>query len=155
MKSWNDISERERRLVLICAGVAVVVLLFGVLIPLDRSVSKAHARIGQKQTDLAWMRQVEPEIAAAGPPHARHGQESLIVIVDRSARESGLGQSLAGSEPSGAGGLQVRLEKASFDALVAWLARLAQQNGLSVDGATIDNAGTPGIVNAAIILRAH
>jgi type II secretory pathway component PulM len=48
----------------------------------------------------------------------------------------------------------VRLEKAPFDALIAWLARLAQQNGVSVDSANIEKAGGPGIVNAAIVLHA-
>jgi hypothetical protein len=30
---------------------------------------------------------------------------------------------------------------------------LSQTNGIGVDGATIDGAGAPGIVNAAIVLR--
>ena len=72
------------------------------------------------------------------------GGESLLVIVDRSARESGLGNALAGSEPSGPGALSVRLQKASFDALITWLGRLAQQNGIRVDSASIDSAGAPG-----------
>jgi type II secretory pathway component PulM len=150
----NALSERERRLVMICSGIAVLVLIFGVLLPLDRSVSQARARITQKQADLSWMRSVEPELAAAPTTLAVNNTgESLIVVIDRSAREAGLGSSLAGSDPSGPGGLQVRLEKASFDAIVAWLARLSQQNGIQVEGATIDNAGTPGLVNAAIVLH--
>jgi len=76
-----------------------------------------------------------------------------MTVIDRSARESGLASALAGSDPSGAGGLQVRMQKAPFDAMVGWLARLSQQNGVRVEGATIDNAGTPGIVNAAIVLQ--
>ncbi len=93
-----------------------------------------------------------PELAAAAPPPAASG-ESLLVIIDRSARESGLAGALSGSEPGGPGSLSVRLEKAPFDTLVAWLARLAQQNGVSVDSATIEKAGAPGTVNAAIVLR--
>jgi type II secretory pathway component PulM len=77
----------------------------------------------------------------------------MLVIVDRSARESGLASSLAGSEPSGPGGLSVRMQKAPFDTLVAWLARLSQQNGIRVDTASIENAGAPGLVNAAIVLH--
>ena len=73
--------------------------------------------------------------------------------MDRSARESGLGSALSGSEPGGPGTLSVRLEKAPFDALIAWLARLAQQNGVAVDSATIEKAGAPGLVNAAIVLH--
>jgi general secretion pathway protein M len=150
--SLDSMSERELRMVKIGAVLAVALLIFGVIVPLDRSVSHAHARVGKKQADLVWMRGVAPELAAAGPPPAASG-ESLLVIVDRSARESGLASSLAGSEPSGPGGLSVRLEKASFDTLIAWLARLSDQNGIRVDTATIENAGAPGIVNAAVVLH--
>jgi type II secretory pathway component PulM len=48
----------------------------------------------------------------------------------------------------------VRLEKAPFDALVGWLARLAQQNGVTVDSAVIEKSGAPGLVNANIVLHA-
>jgi general secretion pathway protein M len=147
-----EMSERERRVLAIGALAAVLIFVFGVLLPLDRSVAQAHARLAQKRADLEWMRGVAPEIAAAPAPPAAGG-ESLLVIVDRSARESGLGSSLAGSEPGAAGTLSIRLSKAPFDTVVAWLARLAQQNGIHVDSATIDSAGGPGLVNAALVLH--
>jgi len=150
--SLDSLSERDRRTLLIGGVIAVLLLIFGVIVPLDRSVSHAHKRIDQKREDLAWMRNVAPELAATGPIRSGAG-ESLIVIVDRSARESGLGSALAGSEPSGPGGLSVRLQKASFDTIIAWLARLSQQNGIQVESASIDNAGTPGLVNAAVVLH--
>jgi general secretion pathway protein M len=151
--SLDTMSEREQRLVKFGALGAVLILIFGVLMPLDSSVSKARARVTQKQADLVWMRGVAPFLAQSQPMRQGGTGESLIVIVDRSARESGLDKALAGTEPSGPGGIQVRLEKASFDAMIGWMSRLAQQNGISVDGATIDTTGTPGIVNAAIVLR--
>jgi type II secretory pathway component PulM len=49
----------------------------------------------------------------------------------------------------------VRLDKASFDALVGWLARLAEQNGIRVESATVDAAGAPGLVSASLVLRGH
>ncbi|MDB6108079.1 MAG: hypothetical protein JWO52_8078 [Gammaproteobacteria bacterium] len=152
--SFDTMSEREQRLLKFGGIAAVLILIFGVLIPLDSGVAKARARITQKQADLVWMRNVAPVLAAA-PTHSGGTGESLIVIVDRSARESGLEKALAGSEPSGPGGIQVRMEKASFDALIGWLSRLSQQNGIGVDGASIDTAGAPGVVNAAIVLRTH
>ncbi len=151
--SFDSMSEREQRLVKIGGIAAALIIIFGVLIPLDSSVTKARARIVQKQADLVWMRGVAPVLAAVAPVRTGGTGESLIVVVDRSARESGLGTALAGTEPSGPGGIQVRMEKASFDAMIGWLSRLSQQNGIGVDGATIDIAGAPGIVNAAIVLR--
>ena len=141
------------RLVVGGGVLGLLLIVFGILVPLDRSVSHAQQRIAHKAADLAWMQGAVPELAGSAPPPTASG-ESLLVIVDRSARESGLAGALAGSEPGSAGSLSVRLEKASFDALIAWLARLAQQNGVMVDSATIEKAGTPGLVNAALVLHA-
>jgi type II secretory pathway component PulM len=152
LPSLDSLSERDLRMLKIGGALAVLLLVFGVIVPLDSSVSHAHQRLGKKQADLVWMRGVTPEFASIGPARAATN-ESLLVIVDRSARESGLASSLAGSEPSGPGGLSVRMQKAPFDTLVAWLARLSQQNGIRVDTASIENAGAPGLVNAAIVLH--
>jgi type II secretory pathway component PulM len=148
-----QLSARERRIVQLAALLVPVMLVVGVLLPLDHSVSQTHDRLMKKRTDLEWMQSVVGEIALAPRPPATGG-ESLLVIVDRSARESGLAGALAGSEPAGPGALSLRLQKASFDALVGWLGRLSQQNGIRVDSATIDGAGVPGLVNAALVLHA-
>ena len=150
--SLDTLSERDRRMLLIGGGVVILLLLY-IIIQLDSSVSSAHKRLVKKQGDLAWMRTNGPELAAMGPAHVGASGQSLLVVVDRSARESGLGAALAGSEPSGPGGLSIRLQKAPFDTLISWLARLSQQNGIRVDTASIENAGTPGLVNAAVVLH--
>jgi general secretion pathway protein M len=145
------LSEREKRMLGVGA-IAAVVLLVVCVVMLDHSVSREQKRLAQKHADLTWMQSVAPELAASGPPPVQTG-ESLLVIVDRSARESGLGSSLSGSEPGSGGSLSIRLEKAPFDAMIAWLARLSQQNGVVVDSATIEKAGAPGLVNAALVLH--
>jgi general secretion pathway protein M len=144
-------NPRERRLLAIGALALGLILVFALILPLDRSVAHAKARLTQKRADLAWMQKAASDIVPGSVPPP--SGESLILIVDRSARESGLEKALAGSEPGGQNSLSVRLEKASFDTLIAWLGRLAQQNGVVVDSATIEKAGTPGEVNAAIVLH--
>jgi general secretion pathway protein M len=139
--SLNSMSERERRMVYVCGVVAVLVLIFVVIVPLDRSVAATKHRVEQKTTDLAWMRSVAPQLAAVGTG-----------AVVAAARESSLASSMVGSSPSGTGALRVRFEKAPFDTLVAWLARLSEQQGIRVDSAQIDDAGKPGLVNAAVVL---
>lgn len=145
------LSPRERRLLMFGAIAAVAILIFGILIPLDRSVAHAQDRLTKKRADLSWMQSVAPQIAML-PPAAASG-ESPIVIIDRSAREAGLGSSLSCCEAGSSGTLSVRLEKAPFDVLVGWLARLAQQNGVTVDSAIIEKSGAPGLVNANIVLH--
>ena len=152
--SLDTLNQRERRMVIFGAVAVVILVLIAVVLPLDSSVSRTQQRIGKKQADLLWMQSVSPELAGAGPVTApTTKQESLIVVVDSAAREAGLGTALTSSEPSGTGGLRVRLEKAQFGLIVGWLARLSDQNGISVESATIDNAGQPGLVNAGLVLR--
>jgi len=151
-EALERLSERDRRILLIGSLAALALLIFGILIPLDRSVARERAKLTQKRADLAWMQSVAPELASSAPPPSATG-ESLLVIIDRSARESGLASAITGSEPGAAGSLSIRLEKAPFDTLIAWLARLSQQNGVYVDSATIEKGGAPGLVNAALVLH--
>lgn len=151
-ESFSALPQRQQQLIIGAVVLAVVLFIIAVLVPLDHSVTSAQQRLAKKRADLAWMQSVAPELATAPAPPSDSG-ESLLVIIDRSARESGLAGSLTGSEPGLGGSLSVRLQKAPFDTLVAWLARLAQQNGVVVDSATIDGAGAPGLVNAAVVLR--
>jgi general secretion pathway protein M len=156
-QSWYASREsREQRILLVGGIAAVVLLLIAILMPLHRSTAALERRIATKQADLAWMRSVASTVVAAGPIRTPNGpQESLVVLVDRTARESGLAQSLTGSQPSGDGGLRVQLEKAQFNSLVAWVARLSEQNGIRVESASVDAVGEPGVVNAGVVLRAR
>lgn len=155
LKNWYALlAEREQRMVLFGAIAAGVLLLIAAVLPLERAVAGAAQRVERKQADLAWMRQMAPALALA-PQGAPATQESLIVLVDRSAREAGLGQSLTGSQPSGNGALRTQFEKADFNVLVAWIAALSQQYGVQAESATFDGTDAPGIVNAAIVVRAR
>jgi general secretion pathway protein M len=155
MKAWWDgLAQRERRFVLIGGVVAAIILLAMLLLPLNRRVSALESSVEAKAGDLAWMRSVAPTLASAGPaPVPSASQESIVVLVDRAARESGLGEALASSEPSGDGGQRLRLEQAHFDRMVAWLARLREQHGVQVESATIEGTEEPGLVSATLVLR--
>lgn len=153
---YDQLAPREQRLVLAGAVAAVLLLLLAVILPLHRNAAALDSRLARKQVDLAWMQGIAPSLAAAGPaPSVPGTQESLVVVIDRSARESGLAQALTGSQPSGDGALRVQLEKADFNNLVAWLGRLATQNGVRVDTANIEATSEPGQVNAGIVLRSR
>jgi type II secretory pathway component PulM len=149
--SLDSLSERDQRTLKIGGGIAALLLVY-VIIQLDSSVASAHKRLVKKQDDLSWMRNNGAELAAATSQlsSGANGQ-SLLVVVDSSARESGL--TITGSDPAGPGALNIRLQKVSFNTLIAWIGRLGQTNGIRVDNASIETAGTPGQVNASFVLR--
>ena len=153
-RHWlENLAPRERRMVYAAAALAGVLVLYtAVALPLERMHARQSARVDRKAADLAWMRQAAPRVAAITARGGAGGHESLVVLVDRTGRESGLGSTVRDQSPSGENGLRLRLEGASFDAMVAWLASLQQQHGVSVSDATIDTAAAPGLVNASITL---
>ncbi|HEX9208021.1 MAG TPA: type II secretion system protein GspM [Steroidobacteraceae bacterium] len=153
LRGWiANLSPRERSLVYAAGGLLGVALLYLVLVlPVQTTHARMEARVAKKQADLAWIQQRAPQATAAlGMAQAATG-ESLVALVDRTAREAGLGSSLRDQSPAGNAGVHLRFEATSFDALITWLANLQQQYGVSVDSATI-GAAAPGLVNATISL---
>jgi general secretion pathway protein M len=131
-----------------------LLLLVGIILPLNSSIASARKRVETKQVDLAFIQSALPQLAASGPAVNAATPETLVVLIDTSARESGLGKALTNSQPTPDKGLRIRLDDAPFDAMVAWLARLSQQHGVRVESAEIESAGEAGLVNAGLVLRA-
>jgi general secretion pathway protein M len=151
LRAWYaGLQQREQRVVAI-GGVAVaaLILVLGILMPLQSAVSSAVKRNETKRTDLAWMQVNAPEIRAAGNQLSADTGEAPVVLVDRVGREAGLGNALRGTQPNGTG-VRVQLEAAPFDTLVTWLATLDERYGLSIESITVDRAARPGVVNASI-----
>jgi general secretion pathway protein M len=153
INAWlASLSEREHRLVTWGGATAVVLLVLTLLVlPLYTAASGAEKRVERKRTDLAWMQSVAGELRAAGPADA--SAQSLVLIVDQTARAAGLAAALRDTQPSGTGGIRIRLESAPFDVIVGWVADLAQRHGLIVESATVDRTSRVGVVNASLIMR--
>jgi general secretion pathway protein M len=148
------LSPRERWMVLAGGAVVALLLVLAIVWPLQRRVTAAEQRVERKRNDLVWLRSMAPQLATLQVTRTPTLNESLVVLVDRTARESGIAKSLVGSQPSGDGGLNVRFEKMPFDALVAWLSQLHQNYGVRVDSATVDAANEAGTVTATLVLHA-
>jgi general secretion pathway protein M len=152
----NALQPRERIIVI---GGAILVLVTAVyvlgLAPLYAAVNAQAKRVQQKEGDLAWMRSVAGEVAmlsASAPGRPGPGNESLVVLIDRTAQQCGVGPALTGQTPSGEHGIRVRLEGAEFDKLMVCLGTLQQVHAVDVASATIDRTGKPGLVNANLEL---
>ena len=92
LQLWFDsLAPRDQRILRVGSVVVAVLVLVVLFLPLQRMVSSAANRVEQKQADLAWMRSAVPSVIAAGPgPSSRATAQSLVVLIDQSARESGL-----------------------------------------------------------------
>ena len=150
LKAWySGLQAREQRVVAIGgAALCVLIVLGGILLPLESAVSNAVKTQLTRREDLAWIRINAPEIQAGGAGVSDTG-EAPVVLVDRVGREAGLGSALRGTQPSGTG-VRVQLESAPFDVLVTWLATLEERYGFAIESISVDRAAKPGVVNANI-----
>jgi general secretion pathway protein M len=152
LRSWYaSLQQREQRVV---AGGAIllglIILIVGILMPLQSAVSRAVKGTETRREDLAWMRMNEHEVSALGAQLPKDTGEVPVVLVDRVAREAGLAGALRGTQPNATGGVRVQLEAAPFDTMVAWLDTLDRRYGLAIESITVDRTPAPGTVNASI-----
>jgi general secretion pathway protein M len=152
LKAWYaSLQQRDQRVVAVGAVVvALMILIGGIVLPLQSAVSGAIKGSETRREDLAWMQLNAPEIRARGGDIPSDTGEAPVVLVDRVGREVGLASSLRGTQPNATGGVRVQLEAASFDTVVTWLDTLDRHYGLAIESITVDRTPTPGLVNASI-----
>ncbi len=153
-RRWYDsLAVRDQRVLLWGGALALAILVLGGLWQAQSAVGRMRDAVERKRLDLGFMQAASAEIIAAGPPLAVASGESLLVVVDRAAREAGLAGAIAVSESVPPDGLRIRLNGASFEALVAMTARLAQQHGVGVAAASVERGAEPGTVNATLTFQ--
>lgn len=151
LRTWYaGLEPREQSTVRWGAIAAAVLVVAGIVLQAHAAVNRAERRVEAKRADLAYVQSVLPELRAAPVPQG--GGESLVIVVDRTTRDSGLAMALRGTEPAGQASVRVRFEGASFDSMVAWLLRLQREYGVAVQAASFERGGAPGVVNANVTL---
>jgi len=151
LETWYaGLNPREQLIVRAGAVAGALLVVLGLVLRLHAVVQNAEKRLAGKRADAAYIRSVLPELHAAPLPAG--GGQSLVTVVDRTTRDVGLALNLKGTEPSGANGVRVRFEAASFEQLVTWLLRVQQEYGLAIQAATLEKTDAPGRVNASLTL---
>ncbi len=151
---WQGLQPRER--VVLAVGGVVVLLLFSYFLvwqPIVNARAEMQQEVQQQRALLEWMKSAAAEAKSLRGVDGQRvkglGGQSLLSLVDQSAKEQGLGSAMKRVEPDGK---QVRIwfEAASFDQLIGWLEKLALKNGVRVVNVTIDRTDKPGRVDARL-----
>ncbi len=151
VSEWYDgLQPREQTVVRVGGLAAAALVVLSVVLQLHAVVNRAEKRLAAKRDDVAFITSVLPELRAAPVPQG--AGSSLVTVIDRTTRDQGLSGNLRGADPSGIGGVRVRLEGAAFDTLLTWLLRLEREYGLRVQSATLEKTDAPGRVNANLSL---
>jgi general secretion pathway protein M len=159
---WDSLQPRERWLV--GSGGLLAVLLLGYALlwqPFQRDLRQLRQSVAAQRQDLAWMQQAATLVkqlggSTANPAAAtatRSGQ-SLLTLVDQTAKAAGLANAVKRVEPQGSDKLRVQLDNVSFDLLVRWLIVLEQQHRIQIANVTVDRQGN-GLVNVRLVLQGN
>ncbi|WP_411818295.1 type II secretion system protein GspM [Hyphococcus sp. DH-69] len=146
---WQDLSARERVLILIAGGLGVAVVLSLLVIRPIADWQSDAARKAQTARDG-----YELTLAAAAVAGDRGDDQynpmALRQAVIATAKNWNVDLTRIGSETP-EGQVEVQVAPLAGDALFAWIAQLENQYGISVAFADIAN-GSDGMVNAQIIV---
>jgi general secretion pathway protein M len=153
---WSTLAPRER-LVILTGSIllAAFLILWLGLKPLFQGAGEARQRVAEKSVLLADLRSTATQIGdrarlTASLPSAN---ESLVVIVDRSTRETGLATALKRNQPVSDDEIRVRFENASFNQVMAWLGLLHSNYRIEIDNAAFETMTEPGRVQASLVLK--
>lgn len=152
---WRQRSARERRLLLLAAGVLIALAGYALVwSPWQAARVRLAADNARLAADLAWLRGLAPQVDAlrASQGSAVPGDGPLPVRLDASLRAAGLGERVQRLEPAADGSVRVWLNDVPFDALAGWLGTLAAQ-GTAVEAVGVTSAGKSGVVNAHLTAR--
>lgn len=161
MKEWyNKLDPRERRILMIGISVLAIALIY--LLAWEPLVNKSAAlrnSIKENQDLVVWMehaadevKEMQTKIKASGPSGSSSGQ-SLLGIIDRTAKTSKLGKTVKRVQPDGQTKARVWLENVSFNDMIQWLEGLQHQQGIRIVTTVIEKQDEPGLVNARLVLE--
>lgn len=151
MKEWfAGLNQREQMSLLLLGFAVGLYLLYTVAwAPLDekrtqlalqnQGVAQSLQRVDAMVSEITSLREGGGTDAAA---------RNLAALVNQSTGRHGL--QVNRLQPNSRGDIQVRLENAAFDDLLAWLDDIENREGLLVTEVAITRSGTAGRVNASI-----
>jgi len=158
LQTWLDgLNPRERRLV-IGGGIFLLVFVLYQLTwaPFTNGVANMQSRVDKQQQDLLWMQQAAQEAltlqgGSAGRRAVHTG--SLLGLIEKTARQRGLGASIRKVQPEGQNGVRMWLDKVSFDAVMIWLDELQNKQGVVISSFSAESIAQSGRVNIRMLVE--
>ena len=153
---FDELSQREQ-LTLIVGGVALALMLFYTLIwaPLSDERNRLHHQVKAQQETLSWMTQASAQVknsGTSGRTSAGSG-ESLLTLVDRSAKTAKMGGAIKRIQPDKDGSVRIWLEGVNFDLMMQWLGGLSKDKGVVLAEVNVERFESSALVKSRLTLK--
>ena len=150
---WRQRSAREQVLLTALSVLALgAIWYFAAVGPLLDRAETSRQMLAAENALLERLDRVGSRRAALPAPRAR-SDASLLLLVNRSVRDAGLGGFLEEGAADGETRVRLRLRDAPFPAVSAWLAGLAVQEGIRTVSADIERGSAPGVTQVSLVLE--
>lgn len=154
LNNWyNSLSLRDKNL-LITTIIFLSITLFYLIVwePVHQDRDLQQQKLKSQQDIYAWMQSASNEVKSLKSSGIRKAtsNQPISLILENSAKISGLKQYINKIESSGKNGARVKIDSASFDQLLVWLNTLEQQHGVTITTASIERNEKMGTVSARL-----
>lgn len=154
LNTWySSLSLRDRNL-LIAITTLLFITFFYLLVwePVHQGLEQQQQELKSQQDTYIWMQSASTEIKSLKGTGIKKAtsKQPIALILENSAKISGLKQHINKIESAGKNGARVKIDSASFDQLLVWLNTLEQQHGVTITTASIDRNDTTGNVSARL-----
>lgn len=154
---WLQLKPRERQLLSVGGGVLLLTIVYlAMLEPLFNSTGRLEQQVREQEKLLLWMKEAVAEakqLQRSGVKSANMGGQSLLSLVDRTARQGQLGDAVKRVEPDGNQRVRVWLERASFDDILRWVEGLQNNYAIELETVVVDKEEIQGRVNARLTFQ--
>ncbi len=142
---WQSISQREKRMVVVCSVFALVAVVFwGVLQPMSEKSTQAKNRVLSEKQLVKWVTDNADKIVALRQQGGVvRTSEPLNQLITASTRRFNI--ELVRLQPRGEM-MQVWIQPLPFTKLVDWVAYLKETKGVDVEFMDVKRGQKPGVV---------
>lgn len=122
---WQNLSQRERQMVLVCGiFVLVAILYWGILAPIQSGFTFTRKQVHNLEQQLDWMQQQAPKVAKLQQQAPTNNNMDITTRLNILARAEHI--AIKRVEPQGRT-VQIEMESVPFQNLTLWLNALSQQ----------------------------
>jgi general secretion pathway protein M len=150
---YQSLPTRDRRLLLAVASMLAVTLFYLVIWePIHQGYALEKQKLKSQRDIYSWMQSAANEVRTLKRGGTRKApvNQPITLILENSAKISGIKQFINKIESSGMDGARVKIDSASFDQLLVWLNTLEKQHGVIITTANIERNEQAGTVSARL-----
>ncbi|OGT42634.1 MAG: hypothetical protein A3F42_07025 [Gammaproteobacteria bacterium RIFCSPHIGHO2_12_FULL_37_34] len=153
---WLTLALRERKIITIGSCVAMILIVYaGIWSPWLNHIAFMRERVKTNQQVLSWMQSADQEIQKINKQtdHKIISPIILLTLLQKQMSQFGLEKNLTQLKQATNETIDMHFQKVEFDQLIRLLLFVTKQYAVSISQVTAIAEGTPGLVNADVVLK--